>query len=133
FRRRDLMALAGLGAATALSPSASNAAAASHPRWSPDGTGLARLGLLAADFDWNPEIEIATMNRGRANLFASRMAIPSSFQRIALDLTHADAATDLLLKLDLRAILYTGTSPSYVFGLEREKAFKDRLESRTKG
>jgi maleate isomerase len=85
------------------------------------------------DFDWNPEIEIATMNTGQANLFASRMVIPASFQRIGLDVTHADIATDLLLKLNLRAILYTGTSPSYVFGLKREKEFKDRLEVRTKG
>src|SRR5262245_11129941 len=131
FRRRDLMRLAGVGAATALLPNASIASAASPPRWRPDGTGLPRLGLLVADYDWNPEIEISTMNRGNANVFASRMPI-ESFQGLS-DIKHADFATDLLMRLNLGAILYTGTSTSYLFGLEKEKQFKDRLESKSKG
>jgi maleate isomerase len=129
FRRRDLLGLVGFGATTALLPDRVAASAKRHPRWRPDGTGLPRLGLLVGDFDWNPEIEMAVLNQRHANVFASRMAI-SSFQGLS-DLAHADAAADLLRRLDLRAILYTGTSTSYVFGLEKEKQFKDRLESRT--
>jgi len=129
FRRRDLLGLAGVGAASALLQARASASARKHPRWRADGTGLPRLGLIVGDFDWNPEIEIAVLNQGHANVFASRMAI-SSFQGLS-DLAHADAAADLLRRLDLRTILYTGTSTSYVFGLEKEKQFKDRLESRT--
>ena len=131
FRRRDLMSLAGAGAASALLPRVSTAAPRAHPRWRPDGTGLPRLGLLVADFDWNPEIEIAAMNTGHANVFASRMPL-GSFQGLS-DIKHADSAIDLLMRImDLRAILYTGTSTSYVFGLQKEKEFQDRLESRSK-
>lgn len=130
-RRRDLIRFAGMGAATALSPNASTALTATNPRWRPDGTGLPRLGLIVADFDWNPEIEIGVINGGHANVFASRMSI-SSFQGLS-DVAHADAATDQLTRLNLGAILYTGTSTSYIFGLQKEKQFKDRLESRSKG
>ena len=130
FRRRDLMSLAGAGAASALLPRVSTAAPRAHPRWRPDGTGLPRLGLLVADFDWNPEIEIEAMNNGSANVFASRMPI-ESFQGLS-DIKHADSAIDLLMRIkNLGAILYTGTSTSYLFGLQKEKEFKDRLESRS--
>jgi maleate isomerase len=54
-----------------------------------------------------------------------------SFQGLS-DIKHADSAIDLLMPImDLRAILYTGTSTSYVFGLQKEKEFKDRLENRS--
>lgn len=129
FHRRELMRLVSAGAATALLPNASSASTTSRRMWRPDGTGLPGLGLLVADFDWNPEIEIATMNSGSANVFASRMPI-GSFQGLS-DIKHADSAIDLLKRINLRAILYTGTSTSYLFGLQKEKEFKDRLESRS--
>ncbi len=130
--RRGFIRLATAAGASTLLAESSAGLAAPRLRWRPDGSNLPRLGLLVAAFDWNPEIEIAAMNNGYANIFTSR--IPMRFTPKDLsDLTHADAATDLLMELDLRTILYTGTSTSYVLGLEREKAFKDRLESRTKG
>ena len=130
--RRSFIRLVTAASASTLLAESSAALAAPRLRWRWDGSNLPRLGLLVAAFDWNPEIEIAAMNKGHANIFASR--IPMRFTPKDLsDLTHADAAADLLMELDLSAILYTGTSTSYVLGLEREKAFKDRLESRTKG
>ncbi len=132
LRRRDLMHLGGAGAATALLPNSSIASLKSRPLWPPDGTNLPRLGLLVAAHDWNPEVEVATMNQGQVNIFASRM--PIKFTREVLsEITHADAAADLLTRLNLGAVLYTSTSTSYFLGMNREEAFKKRLESRING
>jgi len=131
FDRRDFITLVTAASAGALLAKPSTGFAAQRLGWRPDGTGLPRLGLLVAAHDWNPEIEIAAMSRGQVNVFTSRMPIRFTRENLS-DLTHADAATELLMRLNLRAILYTSTSTSYVLGLEGEKAFKDRLESRTK-
>ena len=130
--RRDFIGLAAVGATTALAAKPGTAFAASGMQWRPDGTNLPRLGLLVAAHDWNPEIEIAAMNDGQANIFASRM--PIRFTREVLsDFTHADAAADLLTRLNAGAVLYTSTSTGYFLGPEREEAFKKRLEGRMGG
>lgn len=128
--RREVIGLAALGTATAVLATAPVNEAG--PRLRPDGTGLKRIGVLVAAHDFNPESELGIMNRGQANLFASRM--PIRFRREYLtDPAHADAAIALLTELRPGAILYPSTSTSYFLGLDGEKAFKARLEGRTKG
>ena len=130
--RRKFIGLTGVAAAGVMLADAPAARAAPKRRWQPDGSNLPRLGLVAAAHDFNPESEIAIMNQGRTSIFASRMPIRFT-KEILSDPTHADAAIDLLMRLEPRAILYASTSTSYYLGLDGETAFRTRLETRTKG
>jgi maleate isomerase len=127
--RRSFIGAAGVAGTLLANPSA--ARAARRRDWQPDGANLPRIGIAAAAHDFNPESEMAMLNRGRVSLYASRM--PIRFTREFLtDPTHADTAIDLLMALQPRAILYPSTSTSYYLGVEGERAFHSRLEARTK-
>ena len=132
FSRKDIIRLAGVGAASALLPHASTASATSRINWRPDGTNQPRLGLLVAAHDWNPEVELTAMCQGQVNICTSRMPIQFNRKNLS-EITHADAAADLLTRLNLGAVLYTSTSTSYFLGIEGEEVFKKRLEGRVQG
>ena len=129
--RRKFVALTTMGATLAwLAPAVR--AQGIRARYQADGANLPRLGIVVAGHDWNPESEMAAMNRGHASIFASRM--PIRFTREFLtDPTHADAAVDLLRGLRPRVIMCGSTSTSYLLGVEGENRFRTRMETRTGG
>jgi maleate isomerase len=133
MNRRDFITRTGLAAAGGSHfPLQSNGE--QGDRWQRDGAAtVARLGVLTPDFDPTPESEMWAMAPAGVSIHSARVTRrrrdPSAFA----EPPNVDIATDQLVELAPRAILFAYTSSSYALGAAGEIAVRDRLEQRAKG
>lgn len=130
-RRRFLMQSCAV--AGSLVVSAPTAWAESEVPLRPDGSGLARLGLVVPANEITSESEFVAMAPQGVSIHASRVRIDWSNPKVVADPPGVDAAVELLAGIRPRAILYVISSSSYFLGLEGEAAFRARLEARAQG
>jgi hypothetical protein len=122
MKRRDFIALAGVGAI--------GAPAQSSP-WQPDGAGsLARIGVLTPHFDPVPESEMWAMAPSGVSVHAARVLWNRTGPRAFDEPPHVDDAAEQLAGLTPRVILYAFTTSSYVLGAEADDPLRARLEKR---
>lgn len=131
MKRRHFTALAGLGAIASLLRSAPlNAEGA---RWQRDGVGtVARFGVLTPAFDPVPESESWAMSPPGISIHTARVPWDGDPRAFA-EPPHVDQATEQLVGLAPRAILFMFTSSSYALGAEADSRVRARLEERAKG
>ena len=135
MKRRHFITLAGtagIGAPALLSRAAP---ATQRSQWQPDGVGsLARIGVLTPDFDPVPESEMWAMAPKGVSIHAARVTwVWNHDPREFAEAPQLDNATDQLVALKPRAIVYAFTSSSYALGAEAEGALRARLEKRAGG
>lgn len=105
-----------------------------RPRWQSDGAPtIGRLGVLTPDFDPTPESEMWTMAPPGVSLHSARVTRRRRDPKAFAEPPNVDLATDQLVELSPRSILFAYTSSSYVLGAEGESAVRKRLEERAKG
>ncbi len=105
----------------------------SIPHWQSDGAGsVARIGVLTPDFDPVPESEMWAMAPPGVSIHASRVPYNHDARSFA-EPPHVDTATELLVGLAPRVIVYAYTGSSYVLGAEADDALQARLEKRAPG
>lgn len=132
MKRRQLITLAGLTAVgTAAFPSSFTSQAEIH--WKPDGAGLlARIGVLTPTLDPVPESEMCAMAPPGVSIHGSPV-VWNGGPRAFAEPPYVDDATERLVPLAPRAILYAFTSSSYVLGAEADNSLRERLEKRSGG
>lgn len=135
MQRRQFITLAGIAAIDAHNLASATQAATQHSRWQPDGVGsLARIGVLTPDFDPVPESEMWAMAPKGVSIHAARVTWEWNHDpRDFAEAPQLDNATDQLVALKPRAIVYAFTSSSYALGAEAEGALRARLEKRAGG
>ena len=133
MKRRQFITLAGTGAIGAPALTSHALPAMQRSRWQPDGAGsLARIGVLTPDFDPVPESELWAMAPHGVSIHASRVAWNRDPRAFA-EPPHVDNATEQLVGLAPRAIIYAFTSSSYALGAEADGPLRARLEKRGGG
>lgn len=135
MQRRQFLTLAGVAAIETQGIASATLAASERSTWQPDGVGsLARIGVLTPDFDPVPESEMWAMAPHGVSIHASR--VTRKWNRDPREFAEApqvDNATEQLVGLKPRAIVYAFTSSSYAIGAEAEGALQARLENRAGG
>ena len=107
---------------------------ARQPRWQSDGAAsIGRLGVLTPDFDPTPESEMSAMAPVGVSIHSARVSRRRRDPRAFAEPPNVDVATDQLVQLAPRSILFAYTSSSYALGAEGESAVRNRLEERAKG
>jgi maleate isomerase len=103
-------------------------------QWQRDGTGaVARFGVLTPDFDPVPESEMWAMIPPGVSIHAARVTYRRGDASSFAEPPNVDQATEQLVGLAPRAILFAFTSSSYALGAEAESQVRARLEQRAKG
>lgn len=133
MKRRQFITLAGLTAVgTAASPSPS-LTAKERSQWQPDGAGLlARIGVLTPNIDFVPESEMWAMAPPCVSIHGSPV-VWNGGPRAFAEPPSVDDATERLVGLAPRAILYAFTASSYVLGAAADNSLRERLEKRSGG
>jgi maleate isomerase len=132
MKRRAFMNRIGLAAVVA-STVPSRSLHGQNAQWERDGVGtVGRLGVLTPDFDPVPESELWAMAPAGVSIHAARVAWKGDARTFA-EPPHVDQATERLVGLSPRAILFAFTSSSYELGAEAESRVRDRLEQRANG
>lgn len=107
---------------------------AQQPRWQSDGAAsIGRFGVLTPDFDPTPESEMWAMAPEGVSIHSARVSRRRRDPRAFAEPPNVDLATDQLVELAPRAILFAYTSSSYALGAEGESAVHKRLEERANG
>jgi maleate isomerase len=107
---------------------------AQAPQWQRDGAGAAgRFGVLTPDFDPVPESEMWAMVPPGLSIHAARVTYRRGDPRSFADPPNVDQATEQLIGLGPRAILFAFTSSSYALGADAESQVSARLQQRAKG
>jgi maleate isomerase len=133
MNRRDFITRTGLAAAGGSQLHLRNDGA-QGVQWQSDGAPtVARLGVLTPDFDPTPESEMWAMSPAGVSIHSARVTRSRRDPRAFAEPPNVDLATDQLVALAPRAIMFAYTSSSYALGAEGEIAVRDRLEQRTKG
>ncbi len=133
MNRRDFITRIGLAAAGG-SRLSLQSDGAQGVRWQRDGAPtVARLGVLTPDFDPTPESEMWAMAPAGVSIHSARVTRGRRDPRAFAEPPNVDLATDQLVELAPRAIMFAYTSSSYVLGAEGEIAVRGRLEQRAKG
>ena len=121
--------LAALGAST-VPPRSLNA---QRSQWQNDGNAtIARLGVLTPAFDPVPESEMWAMAPPGVSVHSARVPRGRDARAFA-EPPDVDQATEQLVDLAPRAILFAYTSSSYALGADAESSVRARLEARAKG
>ena len=103
-------------------------------RWQSDGAAtIGRLGVLTPDFDPTPESEMWAMAPAGVSIHSARVPRRRRDPRAFAEAPNVDLATDQLVQLTPRSILFAYTSSSYALGAEGEIAVHNRLQERAKG
>src|SRR5512133_2337275 len=130
MNRRQFVAA---GTLAAVAPLAGVETGGERQRWEPDGVGsLARIGVLTPDNDPVPESEMWAMAPPGVSVHGSPV-VWNGGQRSFAEPPYVDEATDRLVGLAPRAILYAFTSSSYVLGAGADNSLRERLEKRSGG
>jgi maleate isomerase len=133
MNRRDFITRTGLAAAGGSHFHLQNDGA-QGVQWQSDGAPtVARLGVLTPDFDPTPESEMWAMSPKGVSIHSARVTRGRRDPRAFAEPPNVDLATDQLVALAPRAIMFAYTSSSYALGPEGEIAVRDRLEQRAKG
>ena len=133
MQRRHFFIQASLGAGGVVM-AGSQSLKAQGTRWQSDGAGaVARFGVLVPDFDPVPESEIWAMTPPGVSVHAARVTYRRGDARAFAEPPNVDRATEQLVGLAPRAILFAFTSSSYALGAEAESQVRARLEQRAKG
>ncbi len=133
MKRRQFITLAGIAAIGAPALPSHALPAMQRSRWQADGAGsLARIGVLTPDFDPVPESELWAMAPHGVSIHASRVAWNRDPRAFA-EPPHVDNATEQLVGLTPRAIIYAFTSSSYALGAAEDGPLRARLEKRAGG
>lgn len=132
MKRRQLISLAGLTAVgTAAFPSFFLSQGGIH--WRPDGAGLlARIGVLTPTIDFVPESEMWAMAPPGVSIHGSPV-VWNGGPRAFSEPPYVDDATERLVRLAPRVILYAFTASSYVLGAGGDNSLRERLEKRSGG
>lgn len=133
MKRRQFMTLAGLGAVGTAAFQSSSLAAKEGTHWQPDGAGLlARIGVLTPNIDPVPESEMWAMAPPGVSIHGSPV-VWNDGPRSFAEPPYVDDATERLVGLAPRAILYAFTASSYVLGAGGDNFLRERLEKRSGG
>lgn len=133
MKRRDFISVATFAAIGTPLVSSSELAGAERPQWQPDGVGsLARLGVLTPDDDPVPESEMWTMTTPGVSIHTARVVWNHDFAAFAQP-PRVDEATEQLVALKPRAIVYAFTASSYASGAVGDDPLRLRLEKRAGG
>jgi maleate isomerase len=133
MRRREFISVASLAAVAAPLLCPTELAGIEHLQWQPDGLGsVARLGVLTPDDDPVPESEMWTMTIPGLSIHTARIVWNHDFAAFAQS-PRVDEATEQLVRLKPRAIVYAFTASSYALGAAADDALRLRLEKRAGG
>jgi len=132
-KRREFISAAGLAAIGTPLVCSTKLAGTEHVQWQPDGVGsLARIGVLTPDDDPVPESEMWTMATPGLSIHAARVVWNHDAAAFAQP-PQVDNATEQLVRLKPRAIVYAFTSSSYALGAVEDNPLRLRLEQRAGG
>ena len=132
MKRREFISVAGL-AAIGTPLRSTKLAGTEHVQWQPDGLGsIARIGVLTPDDDPVPESEMWTMATHGLSIHTARVVWNHDAAAFAQP-PQVDDATNQLVRLKPRAIIYAFTSSSYALGAVADDPLRLRLEKRAGG
>ena len=133
MKRRQFITLTGLTAVGAAAFPSPSLPATDGSHWQPDGAGLlARIGVLTPNIDPVPESEMWAMAPPGVSIHGSPV-VWNDGPRAFAEPPYVDDATERLVRLAPRAILYAFTSSSYVLGAGADNSLRERLEKRSGG
>lgn len=134
MKRRHFLTLAGAGAFATTSAQSFPQILEQETNWQPDGLGsLGKIGLLTPYFDPVPESEIRAMAPRGVSIHSSRIKGIRGKASSFAEPPNVDNATELLIELNPKVILFGYTSSSYALGIEGDEQLRQRLEKLTKG
>jgi maleate isomerase len=132
-KRREFVSVATLAAIGRPLTCSTKLAVDEQVKWHPDGVGsLARIGVLTPDDDPVPESEMWTMGTHGLSIHTARVVWNHDAAAFAQP-PQVDEATEQLIRLKPRAIVYAFTSSSYALGADADNPLRLRLEKRAGG